>query len=54
MANTKKLTKPERKKAKRKARKELKKLFSSLNRTQRSELRAEPQGIKEYLSKKKK
>lgn len=51
MANTKKLARPERKAAKRKSRGELKKLFGTLNRKQRRELRAEPQGLKVFLAK---
>ena len=54
MANTKKLTRQERKSAKRKSRGELKKLFGTLNRKQRRELRAEPQGLKVFLAKQEK
>ncbi len=51
MANTKKLTREERKTNKRKARGELKKLFGTLNRKQRRELRTEPQGLKTFMAK---
>ncbi len=54
MANTKNLDRKERKLAKRKARGELKKLFGTLNRKQRRELRTEPQGLKVYLAKQEK
>ncbi len=51
MANTKKLTREERKASKRNSRGELKKLFGTLNRKQRRELRTEPQGLKVFLAK---
>jgi hypothetical protein len=51
MANTKKLTRPERKASKRKSRGELKKLFATLNRKQRREIRTEPQGLKTFVAK---
>lgn len=54
MANTKKLTREERKSAKRKARGELKKLFGTLNRKQRRELRTEPMGLKVFVAKQEK
>ena len=51
MANTKKLTREERKSNKRKQRIELKKLFGTLNRKQRRELRTEPVGLKVFMAK---
>jgi len=51
MANTKKLKSDERKTSKRKARSELKKLFGTLNRKQRRELRTEPQGLRTFMAK---
>ena len=49
MANTKKLSKEERKKAKRHARHELKKLYQSLSKKQRSEFNASNVGIKKFV-----
>jgi len=54
MANTKKLTREERKTNKRKSRTALKKLFATLDRKQRRELRAEPMGLKVFVAKKEK
>ncbi len=51
MANTKNLSREERKQAKRKARRELKALFQTLNRKQRAELRKEKQGLKPFVAK---
>ena len=54
MANTKKLTGEERKTSKRKSRTALKKLFATLNRKQRRELRTEPMGLKVFVEKQEK
>lgn len=50
MANTKKLSRPERRKVKRKARKELTALRAGLTRKQQSTLRKEPRGLKAFLA----
>lgn len=50
MADTKKLSRPERRKSKRKARKELTVLRAGLTRKQRSVLRKEPRGLKAFLA----
>lgn len=54
MANTKKLTKDERKKAKRDSRKALKDLFQSLTKAQRSEFKKAKKGIKRFIAEQKK
>lgn len=51
MANTKKLSREERKKSKRTSRQGLKKLFQTLNRKQRAEFRKEKQGLKPFVAK---
>jgi hypothetical protein len=52
MANTKKLDRPARKKAKRGARKELRKLSTSLTRKERAEFRkADEKGLKAFVLK---
>jgi hypothetical protein len=54
MANTKKMSRPERKRAKRKSRRELRKLRASLTREQQGELRKSKKGIKAFLAEAKK
>jgi hypothetical protein len=54
MANTKKMSRAERKRAKRKSRLELRKLRDSLTREQRSELSKSNKGIKAFLAEAKK
>jgi hypothetical protein len=50
MANTKKLSKDERKAAKRKARRQLATLYQSLDKKQRAQLTKEKLGIKKLLA----
>ena len=50
MANTKNLSRPDRRNAKRKARKELSALRAGLTRKQLSALRKEPRGLKAFLA----
>jgi len=50
MANTKNLSREERKQSKRTSRQELKKLFQTLTRKQRAEFRKEKQGLKPFVA----
>lgn len=50
MANTKPLSRPERRVAKRNQRRELKKLYASLDKSQRARLREDKVGIKAMLA----
>ena len=50
MANSKKLTREERKSSKRTSRTALKKLYQGLSRKQRGQLREEKQGIKQFVA----
>lgn len=54
MANTKKMSRPERKRAKRKSRRELRKLRETLTPEQRSELRKSKKGVKAFVAEAKK
>lgn len=54
MANTKKLEGENRKKTKRGQRKALKKLFQSLDRKQRADLKKEKQGLRQFIAKQQK
>lgn len=50
MANTKKLSREQRRATKRRQRRELKSLYQSLTKKQRAALRKEKQGIKKFLA----